>query len=203
MGRNLEEFVKSLPPRLERVVRSLEAMGYLFIDRTEVLPGPSRDVDAIIASIEKLVGPLPAVLALFYRTVGSVDLRGRHPGWFGCDYPDPLVVDPIAAVLEEAEEYAQLENPKGNYWASDSGIFRVPIAPDALHKADVSGGMWYGVEVPNSSQDPVVLEDPHGLPFTEYLDLALNWGGFPGLAAAPQHSWPVERLREAARAVQR
>jgi len=111
-------------------------------------------------------------------------------------------VDPIAAVLEEAGEYAELEDPKEEYWASDTGVFRAPIAPDALHKADVSGGMWYGVEVPNSSPDPMVLEEPHGLPFTEYLEFALSWGGFPGLAAAANHSWPLERLREATRAVQ-
>jgi hypothetical protein len=174
-------------------------MGYVFADLAEALPGPRGDVDGAIERVETLVGPLPLMLARFYRTVGSVDLRGRHPDWQGCDYPDPLVVDPIDAVLDEAREYAELENPAADYWASETGVFRAPIGPDALHKANVSGGMWYGVEVPNASSDPIVLEEPHRLPFTEYLELALGWGGFPGLAAAANHSWPLERLRQAAR----
>lgn len=202
MGHSLADYVSGLQPRLERLVRTLEGAGYVFANPAQVLPGPPADVEANITRVERLVGVLPTVLALFYRAVGSVDLTGSHPHWRGCDYPDPLVIEPISAVLEEAEQYAELDDPKEEYWASESGIFRAPIAPDALHKANVSGGMWYGVEVPNTSQDPIVLEEPHSLPFTEYLELALSWGGFPGLAAAPGHSWPVDRLREATRAVQ-
>jgi hypothetical protein len=202
MGRRLDDYVSGLQPRLERLVRTLEAAGYVFANPAEVLPGPRGDVGSIITRVERLVGDLPAALALFYRQVGSVDLTGAHASWHGCDYPDPLVVYPVNAVLEEAQEYAALKNPTEEYWASETGVFRAPIAPDALHKANVSGGMWYGVEVPHSSPDPVVLEERHGLPFTEYLELALSWGGFPGLAGATDHSWPLEQLREAARAVQ-
>lgn len=198
MPSSLETFTSGLRPRLERLVRTLETSGYAFANPKEVLPGPPGDVAATIARVEVLVGALPAALALFYRAVGSIDLTGSHSAWHGCDYPDPLVVYPISAGLDEAEQYAELEDPKDEYWASESGVFRAPIAPDALHKANVSGGMWYGVEVPNASQDPTVLEAPHSLPFTEYLELALSWGGFPGLAGASKHSWPLERLREAA-----
>jgi hypothetical protein len=137
-------------------------------------------------------------LTAFYRTVGSVDLSGSHPNWAGCEYPDPLTVEPIDSALDEAEQYADLEDPKSDYWASESGVFRAPIAPDALHKAKVAGGMWYGVEIPNASADPVVLEEPHELPFTLYLELSLSWGGFPGLANAQGHNWPVADLRRAA-----
>jgi hypothetical protein len=198
MRRSLDDYVSELRPRLERLVRALEAAGYVFANPAEVLPGPRADVGATIASVERVVGALPAALSLFYRRVGSVDLTGTHPAWHGCDYPDPLVIYPVSAVLEEARQYAELEDPKEEYGASETGVFRAPIAPDPLHKANVSGGMWYGVEVPSSSRDPIVLEERHGLPFTEYLELALRWGGFPGLAAAPKHSWPIERLREAA-----
>ena len=74
MGRNLEEYVRALPPRFERLVRTLESAGYVFANPTQVLPGPTNEVEANISRVEKLVGPLPAALALFYRTVGSVDL---------------------------------------------------------------------------------------------------------------------------------
>lgn len=188
--------------RLERLIRALELSGYVFETPEQVFPGVQPDVDAIIARIGTLVGPLPPALALFYRRVGSVDLRGNHQAWRGCEYPDPLVVHPVAAALWEAEQYTRLADPKREY-LSESGVCRAPIAPDPVHKAGYSGGMWYGVEVPNVLDDPIVLEEPHGLPFTEYLDFVLSWGGFPGLATAPNHSWPLGELRDAARAVQR
>jgi hypothetical protein len=197
MGRSLDDYMNGLQPRLERLVRTLKDVGYVFANPAEVLPGPTGDVGAAITTVERLVGALPPALALFYRRVGSVDLTGVQASWHGCDYPDPLVVYPIKAVFEEAEQYVELEDPKQEYGVSETGVFRAPIAPDPLHKANVSGGMWYGVEVPNSSQDPIVLEERHGLPFTEYLELALSWGGFPGLADAANHSWPLQRLREA------
>jgi hypothetical protein len=76
----------------------------------------------------------------------------------------------------------------------------VPVAPDDYHKANVSGGMWLGVEVPNANADPVVLEETHDLPFTLYLELVLDWGGFLDLATADEHTWPVDELRAAAAA---
>jgi hypothetical protein len=198
MGRDFEPYMAGLQLRLERLVRALQLSGYVFEDPAGVLPGPLPDVDETLAKVERLVGPPPAALMAFYRCVGSVDLRGGHPAWLGCEYPDPLVVHPVTAVLWEAEAYTQLEDPKRDY-LSESGACRAPIAPDPVHKAGFSGGMWYGVDVPNPLADPIVLEEPQGLPFTEYLDFVLSWGGFPGLATAPKHSWPLDRLREAAR----
>jgi hypothetical protein len=192
------ELIVGLPPRLKRLIDCLQALGYRFANPQGVLSGPSPSVELRIARAEKLVGPLPAALATFYRTVGSVDLRGTHQEWKGCEYPDPLVVEPVDSAVDEAEQYAELENPREEYWASLSGVFRAPIGPDALHKAGVSGGMWYGVEVPNDRPDPLVLEEPHGVSLTGYLDLALKWGGFPGLARADDHTWPLDQLRRAA-----
>ena len=165
-----------------------------------MLPGPSGDVEAQLAEVRALVGPIPPVLADFYRTVGSIDLTGHHSGWVGCDYPDPLVVEPIESVLDEARQFTGLNDPLHEYWGSDSGTFRAPIAPDAIHKAGESGGMWYGVEIPSRTSDPVVLEEPHRLPLSVYLELSLYWGGFPGLERSAAHTWPLEALRRAARA---
>ena len=191
-------YTQGMLTRLRALVSRLRELGYRFERPDSVLPGPGPDVQQQIERVETLVGPIPAALAQFYRTVGSVDLAGFHPNWVGCEYPDPLIVEPIESALEEAREYAALDDPKSEYSASESGVFRVPIAPDALHKAHVSGGMWYGVEIPNALADPVVLEEPHGLPFTRHLELSLSWGGFPGLADTPEHSWPLAALRRAA-----
>jgi hypothetical protein len=151
-----------------------------------------------LARIDALIGPLPQAMRLFYQTVGSVDLRGSHPEWTCSGLSDPLVVLPIEVAVEEAGQYAALPDPRKGYWASESGIFRVPVAPDDYHKADISGGMWLGVEVPNADADPIVLEEAHALPFTAYIELVLTWGGFLGLEYETEHTWPLERLRSAA-----
>lgn len=74
-------------------------------------------------------------------------------------------------------------------------IDALAAAESECHRPEVSGGLWYGVELPNRSADPLVLEEPHGLNFTAYLALALDWVGFPGLERATQHTWSLATLR--------
>ena len=59
--------------------------------------------------------------------------------------------------------------------------FRIDLAPDYLHKANISGGMPYAILVPFPGADPVLADERLELPFVEYLRLAFKWGGFPGL----------------------
>lgn len=64
-----------------------------------------------------------------------------------------------------------------------------------MHKEEVAGGMWYGVAVPNTVDDPSLLEERHKTTFCGYLELVMKWGGFPGLdSCEAEHSWPVEEL---------
>jgi hypothetical protein len=196
MAGDIARYVQRLPARLRDLVRVLGDIGYQFTRPDEILPGPSPRVGAEIQELERLVGPVPLALAEFYRVVGSIDLTGAHLDWSGCDYPDPLTVGAVSAVLEEAQEYVALPS-REQYWGPHSGVFRAPVAPDFYHKANVSGGMWYSIEIPNSAEDPVLLEERNRLPFTRYLEFALSWGGFPGLASAPNHTWPVAELRRA------
>ncbi|HKZ81498.1 MAG TPA: hypothetical protein VJ124_24735 [Pyrinomonadaceae bacterium] len=68
------------------------------------------------------------------------------------------MVEPVAHTVPEAKEFLELESPE-EYWAADSGVFRIPSQPDYHHKEDVSGGMWYGVEVPNGKDAPPCLRN--------------------------------------------
>jgi hypothetical protein len=193
-------WARGVAGRTRRLAGELARLGYRFHDPAGVLPGPDPQVELALTELVRLVGPVPTVLAEFYRTVGSIDLNGLHPQWLGCEYPDPLVVEPIESVLQEARDFAQLSDPATEYWGSESGVFRAPVGPDALHKAGLSGGMWYGVEVPSPIPDPIVLEEPHRLPFSEYVEVALAWGGFPGLERCSTHTWPLQTLQRAAQA---
>lgn len=63
--------------------------------------------------------------------------------------------------------------------------FPVALAPDYFHKADVSGGAPYEIELPDASTDPLWLNDDlhEGKTFVGYARSALlEWAGFPGFA---------------------
>jgi len=156
MPQDITTYMQALASRLRGLVTCLRDLGYGFHRPNDALPGPSGRAPQQIKQLQGLVGAIPVSLLVFYRIVGSVDLTGSHPEWAGCEYPDPLVVEPIDSAIEEALAYVELQ-----------------------------GGMWYDIEIPNAVADPIVLEEPHALPFTRYLEFSLSWGGFPGLANAP------------------
>lgn len=201
MSNPFDELMAKVRGNLEALHTWLVSFDYRFSNPESALLLPDSKVEGHITFLEDNIGPLPLALASFYRVVGSVDFTGGHPEWEGCEYPDPIVVDPVSYAVSEAKEFLGLESPD-EYSASDSGIFRIPVAPDYYHKEDVSGGMWYGVEVPNGKDDPALLEEWHHTTFVGYLRLCFEWGGFPGLERAEtNHTWPLARLREGLAAI--
>lgn len=151
-----------------------------------------RDADLEqTARIEQLTGgPIPPSLLAFWTVIGSVDL-----GW---DYYRDKRAPDFGTGLE-LEEFDPLQvmgpGEDGNepMWQEEGPPFPVDLAADALHKADISGGAAYCIYLPFNGADPIFAEEPHSLPFTDYLRLALRWGGFPGLEK--HASMPVvERL---------
>jgi hypothetical protein len=167
-------------------------MGYAFEKPEEALPGPGPESDAAISRLTTEIGAMPRSLDLFYRIVGSVNFVGHHPDWQGCEYPDPVVVFPVSAALDELEDYLY---DREAYDAA-CGSFRVPVAPDYYHKENVSGGMWYGIAMPDPAEDPPLLEERHQTTFLSYLDICVDWAGFPGLELyADHHNWPVDTLK--------
>ena len=201
MRNPFDEVMEKVRRNLEVLHACLVSLGYRFSNPEAALLLPNSEVEGHIKFLEENIGPLPLALASFYRVVGSVDFTGGHPDWEGCEYPDPIVIEPVAHAVSEAKEFLELESPD-EYWASDSGIFRIPIAPDYYHKEDVSGGMWYGVEVPNERDDPALLEECHHTTFVGYLRLCFEWGGFPGLErAGANHTWPLEKLKDGLAAI--
>jgi hypothetical protein len=63
-----------------------------------------------------------------------------------------------------------------------------PGPPDCYFKSFQSGGGQYSVEVPCAAADAPLLLEWHQTTFVDYLRIALQWGGFPGLA---RHRPPV------------
>lgn len=186
----LDERIISIGKNLDRLVRRLDDLGYEFYERAEAFPGPAPGTDAAIARIEHEVGELPAAIKVFWRLVGSVNFVGAHPAWDGCDYPDPVVVFPPVGALAELDDFLSNKEQRLVHHFP----YRVPIAPDPLHKQNVSGGMWYNLDVPAVADDPPLNDERHRISFVSYLELAVRWGGFLGLEQCPDHSYPLDAI---------
>jgi hypothetical protein len=149
---------------------------------------PRPENSTIIRDIEQFTGaPLPPSLRAFWDIVGGIDFvwdykTGRRSPDFGTGVDmaqmDPLCVDAcehVTYLLEEWDDRRSRVDPELNDpWDLD-------LAPDYLHKAKISGGAPYGIELPFLGADPIFAEEEHVLPFVDYLRLAFRWGGFPRL----------------------
>jgi hypothetical protein len=178
---------------VETLADELQRRGYAFESTTRPPhEPPSDDIAVRLDELEERIGPMPLALRGWYEQVGRVDLTGtfpdrRHRKYREYRYPDPLVVDaPIEFVLAERVDW---EMERGTEW--DRGSFTIDLAPDWLHKANVSGGGPYAMEVPNRGIDGPLLEEPHSTTFVDYLRIAFRWGGFPGWDPSPgtRESW--------------
>lgn len=185
----LESRINAVGDSIRLLVKRLNERGFEFECPAEVFPGPEDGAAAAIARIEREVGAVPLALRLFWQRVGSVNFCGSHAEWQGNEYPDPLVVYPPSAAIDELEQFLADREER----LRCSLPFLVPVAPDALHKEDVSGGMWYNVNVPALADDPPLNDEPHHTTLVGYLELAVQWGGFPGLSDGPG-TWPIAEL---------
>jgi hypothetical protein len=150
---------------------------------------PSPKDDAILARIVEISRfPIPPTLLAFWKIVGGInwvwDYRTNEAAPnLGVDLPmdemDPLCVEPPSVITYLFEEWGDQQESEP---ASDlARPFRIDLAPDYLHKANISGGMPYAILVPFPGADPVFTDERHALPFVDYLRLAFKWAGFPGL----------------------
>jgi hypothetical protein len=138
--------------------------------RPHVPPGPHAQRD--VAAFEKQFGTLPLSLRTFYEVVGEVNLIGHHPT---LDPPgNPISTDPL--VVYGLDEGALEYDEDGE----EGAPVAITIAPDDLHKANISGGDPYTMELPNASADGAVVGERHQLLFVDYLRLCFALGGFPG-----------------------
>ena len=180
--------------RVERNVRALVLrlgeIGYEFTTpdgarrrMKDVHVPPDGRTPNRIQRIEKTSGPLPLSIRAFYEVVGSVDLIGRHPSLAAPSAavaPDPIVVIGVEEALSDLED--------------EEGV--LILAPDDLHKSNVSGGEPYEIGVPDPAADARVLNERHDLLFVDYLRLCFRFGGFPGYEGRTDLPPEIDRLRE-------
>jgi hypothetical protein len=182
------ETMRRVRRNCERIVNRLQSAGYIFgiypdgsggYTSDEPLSSSSYQPQTDIARLEDQVGPVPLSLLAFWREVGAVDLVGMHPDW-------PSLLDPLVVYAPEAA-LVDLESWDDDEEDPSSEAFEAGLAPDNLHKDNISGGEPYSVRLPDPSADFLLRYEQHGLYFVPYLRLAiLRWGGLPGLEQSHQ-----------------
>ncbi|HWI50629.1 MAG TPA: hypothetical protein VNT01_00630 [Symbiobacteriaceae bacterium] len=191
------------------IVEHLAGQKYIFgmdlengNNPAQVWVAPEPNTSEMLRRLTQLVGPIPMSLRTWWEVVGSVSLQGTFSDLAdeGLPMSDPLMVPPLSQVLAEAEDPVD-----------EDVVSALDLAPDIYHKADVSGGLPYQIEVPNSRADGalrnvrIFLPCPPGSKldykeletnesFIEYLRRSFMWAGFPGLAFVDNEPM-VEHLR--------
>jgi hypothetical protein len=137
--------------------------------------------------IEDITGaPLPLSVRAFWEAVGGINFvwdyeSGEAPDLgvnLPMDHMDPLCVDAPEVVTHVFEDW---EDQRSGINPEFADPFNLDLAPDYLHKANISGGGPYGIELPFLGADPIFAAEAHELPFVDYLRLCFRWAGFPRL----------------------
>ena len=181
--------IETLIPRLREIGYQF---GYAWLQPGEeqhacgqppVFDLPTPDCEAHLAELERLAGPVPLSLHAFYEQIGVVNFVGAALGHWNLEGPigDPMYVYPTGVAIEEHEDWAGSRTLHSRHGSLDGyPPFCWPIAPDALHKYNISGGMWYHVALPCAAADAPLEAEWHHTTFVNYLRICFRWGGFPG-----------------------
>jgi hypothetical protein len=186
---------------IEMIVERLVRDGFRFHinddQQAPVTPHiPPTDVAAEHAGwLEQRFGPVPLTLLSWVRLVGDVWLVGTHPDWpesasadplviqvEGSQYPDASMRDHYEDEWEQWQEYLQND--------PEAAPFVLDLAPDRLHKENVSGGSPYGIRLPDACADGLFGADT-AMPFVEYLNWVFQRGGFPWYAGGGNNEWRI------------
>lgn len=117
-----------------------------------------------LPAIEEAAGmgltPIPEELVAFWEVVGSLNFVWNYES--PRDVPelfdgvellelDPLCVDGPESIAYSVETWRDMV---AEGFVGRGGQFTLELAPDYLHKANISGGSPYGIQLPSRSSDP-------------------------------------------------
>jgi hypothetical protein len=193
-----DEMARRARHNIEVIIERLQEQGFVFhtndFARTPVAPHhpPGARVAEVHDWLTGNFEAVPLTLLAWLHHVGDVWLVGTHPDWpdasaadplvielEGSKYPDHAIVDYFDDELEAYEEQAEEGEP-----------FVLPLAPDRLHKENISGGSPYGIVLPDGRADGT-FDAEETMPFVEYLRWVFAGGGFPVGDGSPEG----ERIR--------
>ena len=166
---------------IDLIVKRLRNDGYRFHSNDDAQTPELPLVQATSSAgehadwLQQTFGPVPMTVLSWVRLVGDVWLVGTHPRWPESAAADPLVIElegsryPGATVRDYfASELEVWQEQAGEQPEVDQ--FVLPVAPDRLHKQNVSGGPPYGIVLPDGCVDGLFVGETT-MPFVSYL----NW----------------------------
>lgn len=180
------ETMASFARSVEQLGERLQERGWSPPDRAWRTLYSSEDAVAI-AEVEKRTGArIPVSLQAFWETVGGIDLIWNEsdgsPPPLGVDLPmdemDPLAIDAARTTMYMFDQW---EHVRTGVHPEFCGPYNLDLAPDYLHKANISGGAPYGIELPWVGADPLFLNYERDIYFVDYLRLCVKWAGIPRL----------------------
>jgi hypothetical protein len=189
---------------VETIVDRLVAAGYRFHENDDAETPATPFVPATEAAerqaawLRERFGSVPMSLLSWLRLVGDVWLVGTHPDWGDSAAADPLVIDleGLRLPTHPIREYFDTEYTMWQGSAAEdpesTGVFVLPMSPDALHKDNTSGGPPFGVVLPDGCVDGLWVGETT-MPFVSYLNWVFANGGFPGPAPFSHEAWQVRR----------
>lgn len=198
-GELLDEAVSVANETMKRVAHNADLLAERLANRgwkalfgsLRTAPQP-EDVE-MIERIEEFTGErLPVSLRAFWEIVGGIDFIWDNESGEPPDLGDDLVMeDPLCVLgpqicVEEIEDF-ELD-------PDDGEPLSVTLAPDYLHKANISGGEPYAIILPFKGVDPIFANERHNLPFVDYLRLCFKFGGFPRLEHHPDRTPGTRRF---------
>jgi hypothetical protein len=195
-----DEMMGRVAAAIAEIRERLNSLGYPLRPQSDV----DRDIEERLNELERVAGGrVPVSFASFWRIVGGINLApiedAEWPSWMPSDQRwqtrlDPLVIDPLSEAWYSVEEWLE---DRSEHLAEVVGPLELAIAPDALHKVNVSGGPPYAVRLPDQAADAPIRNlagAPHLVP---YLRVAIERGGFPGMPpdSDPSPQWRVAVAR--------
>ena len=184
---------------IEVIVERLTSEGYRFhskdYEQTPVTPyvPPTAASGELADWPEQRFGSVPTTLLSWLRLVGDVWLVGTHPQWAASAAGDPLVIELEGSRYpgESMQRYFEGELEVWRECADADRMFVLPVAPDRLHKDNISGGPPYGIILPDGCADGL-FRGKTTMPFVSYLNGVFRNGGFPW-PTAPDNHWQLKK----------
>jgi len=182
-----EATMRRVAQNAELITERLQTIGWKASEYSELRTPPKPSDEGVFSRITEISGaPIPPTLLVFWRVVGGINWvldynsEDRSPA-VGFDLPleehDALCVDAPSVITYLLDEW--IDQREADF--APKQPLRIDLAPDYLHKANISRGSPYCIEVPFFGADPLFSDERHGLPFLDYLRCAFHWAGFPGL----------------------
>lgn len=189
---------------IEMIVGQLAQDGFRFHTnddaQTPVVPHmpPSSAATQHAEWLDQTFGPLPLTLLSWIRLVGDVWLVGTHPQWPTSSEADPLVLQ-VEGLHYPESSARDFFKEAWDSWREDEDDpnrepFILELAPDRYHKANVSGGAPYGIQLPDACADGLFRAQA-SMPFVDYLNCVFRRAGFPHVTGSSAEEWEVTYRR--------